>query len=265
MVLVAHITDSHVLAEGRLLADRFDTGAAFDRLVASLAAEPVQPDMIVFSGDLGEDATAEEYTHVALGLRRLGLPVLAVPGNHDKRAPMLAALPDMTGQTASGHLCVQRAFGALTFLGLDTLVEGAPHGELCPERLTWLEQALQSCASRDVVLVLHHPPITTGLQDMDGMGLLVGRDRLAELIARHGRVRAVLCGHMHRAITGGCGGAPVLVAPSASHQIAFDLRSGVAFRFSDEPPQYMMHHFAPDGDRVSHVVTLGDRGADRTG
>ena len=265
MVLVAHITDSHVLTEGRLLADRFDTGAAFDRLVTSLAAEPVQPDLIVFSGDLGEDATAEEYAHVAAGLRRLGLPVLAVPGNHDKRAPMRAALPDMTGQTASGHLCLQRECGALTFLGLDTLVEGAPHGELCPERLTWLKQTLESCADRDVVIVLHHPPMTTGLQDMDGMGLLSGRYRLADLVAGHGRVRAILCGHIHRAITGDCGGAPVLVAPSASHQIAFDLRSGVAFRFSDEPPQYMMHRFGPDGDRVSHVVSLRDRNAARTG
>ena len=125
MVLVAHITDSHVLAEGRLLADRFDTGAAFDRPRGQPGgrAGSARHDRLLRRP--GEDATAEEYTHVASGLRRLGLPVLAVPGNHDKRAPMLAALPDMTGQTASGHLCVQRAFGALTFLGLDTLVEGA--------------------------------------------------------------------------------------------------------------------------------------------
>ena len=41
-MLIAHLTDSHVLAGGRKLADRFDTGANFDRLIASLAAQPVQ-------------------------------------------------------------------------------------------------------------------------------------------------------------------------------------------------------------------------------
>lgn len=255
-MLIAHLTDSHVLAGGRKLANRFDTGANFDRLIASLAAQPVQPDLVIVSGDLGEDATAEEYAHVGEGLRRLGLPVLAVPGNHDKRAPMRAALPEMTGQTAQGHLCLARTDLPLAVIGLDTLVEGAPHGEICPDRLAWLDQALADCAGRDVLLFLHHPPITTGLQDMDGMGLLTGRDALAERVAAHGRVRAILCGHMHRAIIGSCGGADVLVAPSASHQIAFDLRAGSPYSFSDEPPQYMMHRIAPGGARVSHVVSV---------
>lgn len=255
-MLIAQISDSHVLTGGKLLAGRLDTGAAFDRLVASLKAQPVQPDLVVFSGDLGEDAVPEEYEHVGAGLRSLGLPVLAVPGNHDKRAPMLATLPDFVQSIDSGHLCLRSDTAGPVVIGLDTLVEGAPHGELCAARLEWLETQLADCRDRDVVIFMHHPPITTGLQDMDRMGLLIGRTELGELIADHGAVRGILCGHMHRAIMGRCGGAPVRVSPAGSLQIAFDLRDGVPYGFSEEPAQYMMHKLQSDGDLVSHVVSV---------
>jgi 3',5'-cyclic AMP phosphodiesterase CpdA len=256
LMLIAQISDSHVLTKGRKLAGKFNTEAAFDKLIKSIARQPVKPDIILFSGDLGEDATEEEYIYVGEGLRSLGIPVRAVPGNHDARAPMLSALPDMLGETSDGHLCLCDLNFEPVVIGLDTLVDGAPHGELCENRLSWLEAELTRVADRDVVIFMHHPPLTTGLQDMDSMGLLTGRDTFSRLVARHGKVQGILCGHMHRAIQGECGGTPVRVAPSASHQIAFDIRPNVPYSFSDEPPQYMMHIAHPGKALVSHTVTV---------
>ncbi|MGQ3674024.1 phosphodiesterase [Xanthobacter sp. TB0139] len=255
-MLIAQISDSHVLTGGCKLGGRFDTGANFDRLIANLAAQPIRPDLIVCSGDLGEDATPDEYNVVGNGLRSLGIPVMVVPGNHDKRAPMLSALPDMVGRTEAGHLCQCRIVQGMALVGLDTLVEGAPHGTLCEKRLGWLECTLRHCADREVVLFMHHPPIITGLHAMDAMGLLNGRAELAELVARHGKVRAILCGHMHRAIYGTCGNVPVIVSPSVSHQIAFDLRPGAPYAFTDEAPQYMLHVATSGVGLVSHVVRI---------
>lgn len=255
-MIIGHISDSHVLAGGKLLSGRFDTGAAFGRLMRSLAAQPVRPDLLLFSGDLGEDATLEEYAMVGDGLRRLGVPVLAVPGNHDAREPMWARMSDMLGRTEAGHLCVMKDDGPLAIIGLDTIVPGAPHGELCPERLSWLKAALDRCEGRPVLIFQHHPPITTGLEDLDSMGLLAGRDALAKLVARHGKVVVILCGHVHRSIQGICGGAPVRVCPSASHQFAFDLRPGEPYRFSDEPAQYMIHLWRDGETLVSHTVPV---------
>ncbi len=256
-MLIAQITDSHLLLGDRKLAGRFDTKASFDRVMASLAQQPVPPDLILFSGDMGEDATFEEYRYAGMALRALGLPVLVVPGNHDARAPMREALSDFIGKTESGHLNLCDTRFPLTVIGLDTLVEGAPHGELCQERLTWLEGILERHRGDEVLIFMHHPPLTTGLHDMDSMGLLKGRDRFAQLVERHGRVKGILCGHMHRAIVGSCGGAPVFVSPSASHQITFDLRKNQSYSFSDEPPQFAMHLVEPARPMLSHVVSTG--------
>ena len=255
-MLIAHISDTHVLTGGRRLAGRFDTGAAYARLIESLERLTTAPDLILFSGDLGEDATPDEYDYVGEGLRRLGHPVLAVPGNHDARAPMIAALPDIVQTSPFGHICAFDDSRDLAIIGLDTLVEGKPHGELCADRLSWLSDRLTDCAGKPVLLFMHHPPIVTGLKDMDSMGLLTGGAEFARLVAEHGQVQAILCGHMHRAIHGLCGGAPVRVTPSASHQVAFDLRDGQPYRFTDEPAQYMMHIWSPDGGLVSHVVPV---------
>lgn len=259
-MMIVQITDSHVLADGSALAGRFDTRANFDRLIATLRTLSVQPDLILFSGDLGEDATQAEYAHVAKGLRSLGLPVLAVPGNHDLRAPMREELAEMVGTTQSGHLCCCHDTGTgLVVIGLDTVVEGAPHGALCPERLEWLSARLSEQAAQEVLIFMHHPPIQTGLWDMDRMGLLEGQQGFATLIAGHGRVQGILCGHMHRSINGLCGGAPVRVAPSASHQIAFDLRAGEPYRFSTEPAQFAVHIKTADQPLITHLLPISDR------
>lgn len=255
-MLIAQISDCHVLTGGGRLSDRFDTVAAFDRLVDSLARQPVQPDLILFSGDLGEDATQEEYRFVGERLRSLDIPVWAIPGNHDARSPMWAGLPDMLQRTEQGHLCVFDDSFPLVMIGLDTLVEGAPHGELCAHRLSWLADRLSACSDRPVLMFMHHPPILTGLKDMDSIGLLSGKDDLAHLVAAHGKVQAILCGHMHRSIHGNFAGAPVCVSPSASHQIAFDLRDGQPYRFTDEPAGYMMHVWTPEQGLISHVVPV---------
>ncbi|PTW54338.1 3',5'-cyclic AMP phosphodiesterase CpdA [Breoghania corrubedonensis] len=255
-MLIAQISDSHFLVPPGRLAGRFETAAAFERLMGSLANLAVRPDLILFSGDLGELATREEYFAIGQGLRRLEVPVLAVPGNHDLREPMWSELGDMLGRTEDGFLCVSDDRFPMAVIGLDTLVEGEPHGELCRSRLAWLEAQLEKARGMPALLFMHHPPLQTGLEAMDRIGLRSGAAELERFIRAHGGVQAILCGHMHRAIQGQLGGVPVRVAPSVSHQIAFDIRDGEPYRFSDEPPQFMMHLWQPGSGFVSHVVPV---------
>ncbi|HEU5373557.1 MAG TPA: metallophosphoesterase [Gaiellaceae bacterium] len=52
------------------------------RALASLA-ERVQPDLVIASGDLTHRGRREQHDRAEAFLRRLELPVVAVPGNHD--------------------------------------------------------------------------------------------------------------------------------------------------------------------------------------
>ncbi|WP_319531820.1 metallophosphoesterase [uncultured Cohaesibacter sp.] len=249
-MLIAQISDTHVGFQGEASLE------ALRALMQSIAAQPVKPDLVLFSGDLTERAEDREYDFVASCLSSFDIPVLAIPGNHDARAPMKTSLGALVGEIPSGHLCVCNDRFPLVVLGLDTLTEGAPHGELCSERLQWLSGKLDQFSDRDVLIFMHHPPFRTGLRHMDSMGLREGQTELSRLIETHGRVQAILCGHVHRPIFGICGSVPVRVAPSAFQQIAFDLRENEPYRFTDEPPGYMMHLYDPEVGFVSHVVPV---------
>src|SRR5947207_1143204 len=90
-MLIAQLSDPHVPAPGKLLYGRVDTAAFFARAVHAVAALDPLPDLVVLTGDLVDEGEPEEYAHLRELLAPLRMPVFAIPGNHDVRAPFRAA------------------------------------------------------------------------------------------------------------------------------------------------------------------------------
>jgi 3',5'-cyclic AMP phosphodiesterase CpdA len=180
---------------------------------------------------------------------------LAVPGNHDLRASalrLLAAAMPRAADAPPGLVCLHVTHGGLHFIGLDTVVERAAHGELGDEQLDWLRRTLRACAGQPTLIFMHHPPLVTGLAAMDACGLLRGRAELRRLVAEHGGVQLIASGHMHRPIAGQLGGASVVVATSASHQIDLDLRPGAPLLGRLEPPMIGLYRWTPEDGMACH-------------
>ena len=199
---------------------------------------------------------AEEYAHLKSILAPLGVPILAVPGNHDAREPMREALAVEGYLPAQGFLQFEIERGGLRFVGLDTLVPGQGGGELCAERLAWLDATLAQKPDIPTLVLMHHPPFLTGIAHMDRIGL-EGREGFAAVMRRHSQVEAILCGHVHRPIHARVGGRAAMISPSPAHQVALDLRPEGPSAFRLEPPGYMLHRWQ-DGQLVSHAAVLGD-------
>lgn len=254
-MLILQLTDFHVTTAGTLLAG-VDTRAAFSRLMQRVAGIEPKPDLIVVSGDLAETGTEEEYAWVAAGLRAQGLPFVVVPGNHDMREPLRRAFREETG-TEPDHLAFSRLVAGVRLLGLDTLVEGSAHGALSDGQLTWLENELEHAGSEPIVIVMHHPPFRTGIPAMDAIGLISGGDELARLLEGRANIAGILCGHVHRAISGLFAGIPAIVAPSASHQFALDFERTDRFTVVQEPAQFVLHRAGDRGvPMTSYLVSV---------
>ena len=141
-------------------------------------------------------------------------------------------------------------------IALDTLVPGKGHGELCAERLDWLEARLGE-SDRPTVLFMHHPPFDCGIEFFDGMRLKQGGPRLAELVRRHGNVERVMCGHVHRPIQVRWAGTMASIAPSTAHQATLDLHEGAPLSMKMEPPAIALHLWRPGTGLVTHVSYIG--------
>jgi|WetSurMetagenome_2_1015567.scaffolds.fasta_scaffold01188_11 3',5'-cyclic-AMP phosphodiesterase len=256
-MLIAQITDTHIKLPGALAYGKVDTAAMLARCVAELGRLAPQPDLIVITGDLVDLGRAEEYAHLRSLLKPLGSPLVVVPGNHDDRSALRAAFADHAYLPARGFL--QFAIDApypVRIVGLDTLVPMQGGGELCAERLAWLDETLARQPQRPTVVLMHHPPFVTGIGHMDKLGL-AGRDEFSRVVGRHPQVELVLCGHLHRSIQARVGGRAAMTCPSTAHQVALDLRDDAPSRFNMEPPGYLLHRWTGSGF-VSHQACIGD-------
>ena len=264
MPLIVQLSDPHLVAPGKLLARQIDTGAMFAAAIARIRALRPAPDLVVLSGDLVNRGRPEEYAHLRALLAPLPIPWVLMPGNHDDRDALRAAFPEQNFGPAP--LCgVVRHVGELHVLCLDTVIPGEEGGEIGDAQLTWLDAACPPArgdAAPPVLLFLHHPPFATGIAGMDAIACR-GADRLAAWLATRPQVRALACGHVHRAVFTQFAGRPAMTAPSVAHQIVCDLAGDAdALAWCREPPGLLLHRWA-DGVLVSHVLPVAEAAAQR--
>jgi len=251
-MLIAQLTDLHLRPPG-LPANRVvETNAFAARAFAALAAMRPAPDVVVISGDLADRGEPAAYELLAqLITRYLTMPCYVIPGNHDDREAMRGPLgPYLAGSGEFLHGVVETL--PVRLILLDSLVPGQPHGLLCDARLAFLEAALSAAPGTPAAIILHHPPIDTGILHMDEMKLL-DAGAFAGVLARHGQVQGIWCGHIHRNISGMLGAVPVHIAPSAAHSVAFDL-GGAPAALVMEPPAFLLHRWQGEAGFATHNV-----------
>lgn len=260
-MLIAHISDSHIGFDPGRMAGHIDPVAALRCALAHVRSLAPAPEVLLLTGDLADSGREQDYQTVATLLREElpatgGPRVLAVPGNHDLREPalrVLAATMPRAADAPPGLICLHVEHGGLHLIGLDTVAPGAMHGELDDSQLDWLQRTLRRCAGQPALIFMHHPPLITGLAAMDARGLLRGRAELARLVAEHGRVQLIACGHIHRPLAGLLGGAPLVTISSSSHQITLDLRPDAPLSGRLEPPMIGLYRWTPEDGIACHL------------
>lgn len=255
-VVIAQISDLHVMTAGRRNRDGVDTAVGLRRCVEHLSALDVAPDLVVASGDLVDDGRPEEYQRLREMLGRLPMPVCLMPGNHDRRAPLRQAFADHAYLGGGGRIHYHRDVRGLRLIALDSVIEGENGGDFDDAQLQWLDALLQDAPDRPALVFMHHPPVPTGFSRMDTIA--VGADsaaRLGNVVARHPQVRAVLCGHVHRNVQTAWHGTLVSVCPSTAFQARLILGPGKFEASLDEAPAYQLHYW--DGRHLAtHTVTV---------
>ena len=256
-MLIAQITDLHVVAPGELCQGRVPTNAQLQEAVAHINRLDPRPDVVLATGDLTDHGTAEEYAALRGILAASLPPVYLIPGNHDHRDVFLDAFADHAYLPRRGAPFAHYAIDQypVRLLGLDTTVLGQPHGALCDERLAWLDAALGAAPRRPTLIFMHHPPFRTGIRWVDAMGLHGGR-KMEAIVARHRQVERIACGHVHRPIQAAWGGTIAGTAPSVSHaQVALDLSetSGFDIAYAVEPRAVQLYLRDPRYGFLSHT------------
>ena len=152
-------------------------------------------DCCILMGDLADAGEPGAYGWLKHRLDALPFPAIPMLGNHDDR-PAFREVFGIKGD-CNGFIQSARDFGDRRFVFLDTLDPGRDAGILCRNRLDWLDDKLGE--GGEICLFLHHPPCDIGDPALDPINLANAKD-LAALLRRHGNVRQIFFGHVHRTI-----------------------------------------------------------------
>lgn len=248
-------TDLHMVPEGTKIIGL----DPYDRLLAGIEhvnRYHADADRVIFTGDLTHRADTLSYERLHGLLAKLVPPAAITIGNHDYRDRFLETFshvqPDENG-------FVQHAidFPDCRVVLLDTLF-APPYdyplshaGYLCGTRLAWLDKTLASAGTLPVLLFMHHPPHKTGFTGMDAIRLS-NEHAFYDLVLKHGNVRHIFAGHVHRTIGGSHRGIPFSIFKSPVHQQPMPFDAPNASLSVDEPAAYGIVVVTPEGLQVHH-------------
>jgi Icc protein len=242
MLVLAHVSDIHV--DGSEV--RNERAA---RVMSYLDSLSTPVDAILLTGDIADHGLPEEYDE-ARKLLPSSAPVLPCPGNHDDRAAYRSAFLGVDASTEPINE-IHRV-GGVALAMCDSSIPGEDGGFLADETLHWLDAALREAGDDVPALVcFHHPPVTLTIPYVDNIRQ-TGEHRLAEVLARHDNVIAVLCGHAHTAAATTFAGRPLIVGPGVVSTLTlpweprdtvdYTLPPAVAYHVLDDERRLTTHY-----------------------
>jgi Icc protein len=198
-VLIAHISDFHVFAKApETTIVRYDAADAARKVIADIAAFAPKIEAVMFTGDMTDGGSADDYALLGEILVPLDMPVFMVPGNHDDRPGLRAAFGDRLPFGQGPFLNYETQFGDFRILALDTLWEGQIAGRLEKTQLSWLAEKLSTRHDGLTMILMHHPAFPSQIVPLDAMALQDGHDEFERLIAGYNGPLRILSGHIHR-------------------------------------------------------------------
>lgn len=238
-IRIVQVTDAHLYRDPDGVLAGVPTWKTFRAVLGQIERQHGDFDYLILTGDLAQDEELETYLMLreALGdwLERCRI----IPGNHDDRANLRKAFPDLFSQDG-GPLTFTLPTSDWKIIGLDSHLPGEVKGRVDANQLTWLRDELRRAPSARTLLFVHHPPIAINVDWLDKIGL-DGAEEFVELIEASPQIKVVCSGHVHQEFAGQIGAAAVYTTPSTCVQFgartekSFDTRAAGyrTFRLDD--------------------------------
>lgn len=259
-MLVAQITDLHL---------GFDPGnpdeynrQRLDQTLRTLTAMRPLPDLLLVTGDIADDGDdRDSYERFRDAIADLPFRVCPAMGNHDNRDTFRAVFPDTADVDGYVQYVVEDL--PVRIIVLDTLEVGRHGGGFDDVRAAWLKARLAEAPDRPTLIVLHHPPIATGLSWMTENPEARWVRKLRPIVEASPNIVAMTSGHLHRPIVTRWAGTALAVCPSTAPQVALDMEKMDAEAPDNRPmivadrPCFALHYWNGEG-LITHFDTVED-------
>ena len=250
-VHLVQLTDTHLCAErGGTLLD-MDTDRSLQLVIEHVLEERPVIDGLLCTGDLSDRGSRDAYLRLMDYLQAFSAESFWLPGNHDDRQQMEAALAGI-GASLPGEL---RA-GCWQILMLDSQIPGEVGGCLGEQEQQRLRTALQTAREENLftLVCLHHQPVPIGCAWIDQQKV-ADAEQFWQTLERFPGVRGVLWGHVHQKVDVQRGDIALMASPSTCVQFA---PGSERFKADDRPPGYRWLELCKDGSINTGISRVTD-------
>lgn len=240
------ITDTHLLACKK---DKFKEINPFQSLKDTLKHIELsdwQPDLILATGDLSQDGSINSYEHFFGLLQNSAVPVLCIPGNHDKKDKLIKSL------SSKSLYCEQLIKRNWSIIGIDSCCKEETRGYISKHELKRLESILNDSNSEHIIICLHHQPVSIESEWLDKIGLQNNTEFL-NLVKTSSKVRGVFFGHIHQDYVSDLNGIKIIGTPSTCKQFKPKEND---FVLDNLPPAYRRIRLFDEGAIQSKIIWL---------
>jgi len=242
MAKIIWLSDLHLVNPGDSLYGRYPE-RQLQSAIDSINRYHADAAYCILSGDLVNEDDVNVYKRLSEILAELQVPCLPMAGNHDNRdlIKQFFELPSVDGT----YIQYSVEAGGWRILLLDTVQTDSSDGEMCEDRLQWLQEELDKDKQSPTLVFTHHPllPLTLPMQDQES---LKSGERLLSVLKSAGNVRHWCFGHVHRPVSGSFDNLGFTSMPSIAMQAPLPYPSWDwnSFEPADELPAFGIIHLA---------------------
>ncbi len=238
MLKILQITDLHIKPHLGDTMFGIDTEILFQQTLKHAHDRHGRFDLILLTGDLAQDPSADSYRRICHHLLSYATRCLCLPGNHDDFALMKNYL--QKGMVDCDKVLVLKGW---QIIALDSQKPGSPVGELSLKELAFLQAKLQSSHALPTLIALHHHCIPSGSPWLDTMQIQNSSEFL-DMIKAFPQVKAVTFGHIHQELIATEGPITLFGTPASCFQF---VPASSEFSIADTAPGYRMFELFEDG------------------
>ena len=209
---IIQITDCHLLSDRNAIYNGINPYQQLNKIIEALINKHDPIDLIMLTGDLAEDGKIESYKHVLEIMEPAIALTHAIPGNHDNKNNMTHAF-----EPTFIKLEREVILDHWTILMLDSTLPNKIGGEISQETLKYIDAKAVQHKNKNILIFLHHNPISVDSGFFDKHMLCNGDEFMAS-IEKHKNIKAVSFGHVHQQFFAKKNGIKYYGTPSTSVQ-----------------------------------------------
>ena len=233
---LTQITDLHLGPTPDFTCRKIATYQTLKAVLAAIEQDGRGEDRLLLTGDIASDGQAQAYRQLDQLLSAQKKQALWLPGNHDRMDLM---------QKNFVHFPFMPVFETKSWaiIMLDSSLPGQPEGLISMDQVHQLEQYMDTLAHKNILVAMHHSPVAVNSLWVD-KHRIANHSLLHKLLGAHGKVRAVINGHIHQEHQTDWDGIAVYATPSTCFQFKPEVTD---FTLDDRPPAYRWIDLYDDG------------------